>query len=431
MFVHLDKKIVILLLLVTVSLSTLLAYHFVNSTPPLNDTVEYKNASENLLKNNTLYSGNFESPLDFRLYSKRTLGFPVFILFQGQSNNLVLLSSVFLYFVIFFMGLSILRHFTEKRVSIIVYIFLFLTHAALSIHCTLYMADLLVTASVTAVVLVFYSLKETVTQKIFYISVLWGICLLLKPVFLPTLILAPLLIVYFKIKTSRWHLTLIIPILVWTVGCSINLANTGVFEYSSISTINLGQYNAKLSVANSDGLEVAKDFTNSQAFDIPRTKAAYSKYKEGVRNKAIKTVLEDPISYIKVHITGMLKMIVDPGRFEIYTFFGINDKNVSLTELLYSSNWSQIEKAMSKNKSVLVGFIVLFVISIIKLFLSLFTFRSYCNLYFLLLVMVYFVAITGPVGAARFMLPVSILYIILAALGAQYFLALFQKGSKS
>ena len=424
------QRFVFSLSLLTVALAATIAYHYYKPAAPLNDTIEYQNAAYNLLKNNVLYGGSPNQLVDYRLYSKRTLGYPVFLLFQQQNEHLILISSVLLYVLLFFLGLHVLSLFIQTKAAFFSYTILFLLHFTCTIHTALNMADLLLAATVTSLVLVYYSCNISVYQKIFCISVLWGFGLLLKPVFLPSLLLIPVILIYLYKVTAQWRYWLLIPVAFWAISCAMNYSGSGVFEYSSISTINLGQYNAKLMVAKLDGADSANNFTNSKAFSVPRTLQQYTQYKQRVREKAISTILDNSLAYAKVHFTGMIKMILDPGRFEIYTFLGMNDKNESLTELLYIGNWDRLKTVMSKNTIVLFTFLALFFVSILKAVLVCFSITRIQDTLFILFVIAYFVLITGPVGAARFMLPVSVLYLVLAAIGTQHLLAFFQKRSK-
>ena len=424
------KRFIFSLSLLMITLVATIAYHYYKPSTPLNDTIEYQNAADNLLKNNILYGGNSSQPVDYRLYSKRTLGYPIFLLFQQQNEHLILVSTVLLYVLLFFLGLHILSLFIQKKAAFLSYILLFLLHIAFTIHTILHMADLLVAAAVTSTVLVYYSHNASTYQKIFYISLLWGLGLFLKPVFLPSLLLIPVIVLYLKRATAKWHYWLLLPLAVWAMGCTVNYSSSGVFEYSSISTINLGQYNAKLMVANVDGADAASDFTLSEAFSVPRTLPQYVHYKQRVSEEAITAIQDNPLAYAKVHLAGMIKMVLDPGRFEIYTFFGMNDHKVSLTELLYSGDWDRVAEVMSKNIVVLFVFLTLLFVGIVKVVLVCFSLSRIKQTFFMLFMITYFVVITGPVGAARFMLPVSILYLVLAAIGTQHILAFFQKRSK-
>lgn len=429
-FAGMSKIATLLLYAIVLSVLAVVIYSQLRPIPPLNDSVEYQLAANNLLNKNTLYSGNLKIDLDYRLFSKRTLGFPLFIIFQGVNPSVILLSTTLLYIVMFFLGLQILRNFTQTRLAYTSYSFFFLLHTTLTIHLSWVMADVLVSVVTTAIVATYYSSSTDNPTKLRVICTLWAIGLLLKPVFLPSLILVPIIFTYLKQKNKTWCLSLLLPISAWLLGCGVNWNNTGTWEYSSISTINLGQYNTKLMIAGTDGVAAADSFTSTTAFAIPTNKDQYVQYKKEVRAESVSAIRNNLPAYIKIHVAGMIKMLIDPGRFEIYTFLGLNDNEVSLTELLYSGDWVKVKRVMSQNALVLIFFLLLLIISLIKLILATFSLYKYRRFVFLIFVIVYFVGITGPVGAARFMLPVSIVYIVLVAIGVESLLAFFQKRSE-
>lgn len=399
--------------------------HLTKPAPQLSDTKEYYLAAHNLLTNNTLYAGDLLAPTDYRLYSKRTLGYPVFLIFQWQNKYLVLVASLLLFILLFFIGLQLLKKHEIRSASFFIYVLLFAFHVALLIHTTFQMADLTVAVIVTGIVAIQANVRITKPEKYRAMAILWALGLLLKPVFLPSLLFIPMALLYVKLQTARWQWILCLPLLVWVCGSFVNFKNTGVYEYSSISTINFGQYNAKLMLANDQGIEAANHFTSSKAFEVPRTSASYRQYKKAVKQAALAAMQDHPLAYAKVHLAGIAKMLLDPGRFEMYTFFGINDYRVSLTELAYGGKWEDVKTVLQKNSGVFITFLLLTFLALIKLFTFMFSLLRFTKLVFPLTVIVYFLAITGPVGAARFMLPVSIVYLVLVVIGAGWVSSFF------
>jgi hypothetical protein len=214
------------------------------------------------------------------------------------------------------------------------------------------------------------------------------------------------------------------------VGSGINYTNTGQYEYSSISTINLGQYNAKLTIAKGYGYDSAQAYVSRQEFSIPQTAAEYANYKSGVNTLAASTIFENITCYITVHIAGSLKMLLDPGRFELYTYFDEPTSDGSLTELIYAQKWGEVKASLATRPVLFVLFTFLFMLAIVKLFLAALSIVKLKQLSFVLIVTAYFVAIAGPVGAARFMLPVSVIYLVLVCQGTETLLHFFQKSAK-
>jgi hypothetical protein len=124
-------------------------------------------------------------------------------------------------------------------------------------------------------------------------------------------------------------------------------------------------------------------------------------------------------------------MILDPGRFELYTFLGITPSAFSLTEMIYAKDWQKLKLFMFSNIGVLGVFLILFLINVFKAFILIFNLKELRKHWFLGLLFLYFLAIAGPVGAARFMLPVSVLYLVFFSVGWVNLSDFFQKRSKS
>jgi Ca2+/Na+ antiporter len=87
----------------------------------INDSLEYQSAAKNLIKNNSLYAGETNEILDYRLFSKRTAGFPFYLIFQYISPWVVGLASVFLLLLSYFFGLHLVNRLTKNRKTSRVY----------------------------------------------------------------------------------------------------------------------------------------------------------------------------------------------------------------------------------------------------------------------------------------------------------------------
>jgi hypothetical protein len=405
-------------------------YYFFTGKPVINDGEEYYAAANNLLEHSTLYAGELDRTIDYRLYSKRTLGYPLYLVFQNVSTTIALLSSMGLVLLNFFLGIQLLSSFGTKKRGYVLFALLFVLHLPLLLHATFPLSDLLLCTVISASTMVFYDSKNTLHSKLISIGLLWGLGLLLKPVLLPTILFSPLVYLYFRFNKGKSSIALMFPLIVFLVGSGINYVNSGQYEYSSISTINLGQYNAKLTIAKGYGYDSAQAYVSRPEFSIPRTATEYANYKSGVNTLAASTIFENIASYITVHIAGSLKMLVDPGRFELYTYFDEPTSEGSLTELICAQKWGKVKASLATRPVLFVLFTFLFILAIVKLFLAAFSIIKLKQLSFALIVTAYFVAIAGPVGAARFMLPVSVIYLVLVCQGMETLLHFFQKSTK-
>jgi hypothetical protein len=141
---------------------------------------------------------------------------------------------------------------------------------------------------------------------------------------------------------------------------------------------------------------------------------------------------KNPLAYLKVHITGIIKMLIDPGRYEIYTFLGAETATIELTPLLYAGKWKELFNELQKHGFAFYLLVILSVLSILKLGFAFFgLFKSGRSFLIVTLAFsIYFLGITGPVGAYRFAIPLQLFLIILASIGLSNTLKFFQKGSE-
>lgn len=400
-------------------------------SPETNDSVEYQNAAHNLLKNNLLYAGEINKSIDYRLFSKRTAGYPLFLIFQNNVSWVVGLASALLLILNYFLGLGILSTLTKKRKANHTYSWIFLLNVPLFLHTSFVMADLLLASIINLAVFVFCQKQTSWSKKIVTLSILWCLGVLVKPVILPSILLSPIVFAYLGFKHRKFYFSSLLPGLVFVLVSFFNQQQTGVFEYSSISTINLGQYNSKLLIAEKYGYDSAQSYAFKSEFMVPRNKDAYLNYKKNLQYLATETIFTNWPSYLRIHLLGSIKMILDPGRYELYTFLGITPSAFSLTEMIYAKDWQKLKLFMFSNIGVLLVYAVLFIVNVFKFLVFAFSLKGLREHLFFCFIFLYFFAVVGPVGAARFMLPISVLYLVFCSIGWTRVSDFFQKRSKS
>ena len=398
--------------------------------PETNDSLEYQKTAKNLVNKNLFYSGDTNETVDYRLFSKRTIGYPVFLVFQNNTTWIVRVASVFLLLLNFFVGLDLLGNLTRKKEASWVFSLLYFLNVPLLLHTSFVMADLLLTSIVCLAVFVYYHNRVLQKQKIKILSLFWCLGLLVKPIISPSILLSPFLFLHLKHKHKKTFLVTLLPVLVFFSFSFFNQKQTGVFEYSSISTINLGQYNSKLLVSEKFGYDSAQSYASRNEFSVPRNKKEYVKYSREVRSLSAKTILSNWPSYLKINVLGSIKMLLDPGRFELYSFLGIKPAAFSLTEMIYAKEWQKLKQFMFSNFGVLFVFVVLLMLNVLKLLAFFLGAKGFKKRRFVAFVFLYFFVIVGPVGAARFMLPISVLYLVFCSIGWSHALYFFQKSSK-
>lgn len=415
----------VIIALITIFL-TLEIYTLNHKTNNLRDSTEYLYCADNLQNNHVVYSGDYSKnqSIDYRLISKRSIGYPLIVIFCLKQLLLIKLTQFFVVLLSWLVGLFIIKRFTISRKPFIIYSILFISTLSINIFSHYIMADLWLTVLVGIIILCLYH------KSIWWAGVSWGFALMIKPAILPSVIIALFLIPFYYKKFRFASFSFSIPLIVALVTCYYNHVQTGVFQYSSISTINLAYYNAKLTVHNSFGKDSANNFIEGNIYATPNTKNDYINYHKNLKHKSFGFISENILSYIRVHTIGMVKCFVDPGRFELYTFLGNEDGSESLTELMFSGDYKSITEKIKDNKLGVIILIISLVLGFIKLLGLAMNLKNFKSHFLLYLVVIYFVGLAGPIGASRFLMPAIIPFLILTSFGICFLLNLFQKGSK-
>ena len=391
----------------------------------INDSVEYQQLTENLATKNLHYSGSLEaSELDYRLFSKRPSGYPLFLILSSLlSSPLIVLVQALLVLLLYALGLMLLK----GRTSTIIFSLFFLLSAPLFFTATFILSDLLL-ALIVALMLYLWQTGSTLTdqQKWWSTGWLWALALLVKPVMFPSMLVVVLL---FLTKPTK-RIALLLPLAVSLVLVVNNERLTGVAHLSSISTINKSHYNAKLLIASVYGQDSAEGYTSDSIFATPHSKAAFQTYRKMLDHRAMETLKTHKLAYLKVQLLGMLKCLLDPGRFETYTYFGQDTREGSLTEMIYAGEWGALVKQMKRGSWLPILYLFLLFISFVKLFGTGVHLLSKERRYLLIICVLYFVVLAGPLGAFRFLLPAYIPYLVLSSDGLAKLLS-FKKGPKS
>lgn len=418
-------KLFVLCIILTIT--GLLTYKYTQTRVHINDSEEYINYSHNIVNYNTAYAGNFYSPKDFRLFAKRTPGYPAYIIMQWSTPATIYLSQALLVLFLYFLGFALVKKWKNKCSVFYIYSVGFALQVTLFLHVGFIMSDLLLAATLTLGTLVFYSQSK---DKVKLLSILWLLAVLIKPVMLPSLVLIPILFVWLILKSKKIHLSLWLPVV--TVVCIswVNFQQTHKFEYSSISTINMAHYNAKLTIASAYGYDSAQQFSSAICSKIPSNQTEYNTYISRAKEEGVSTILNHLPTYAKIHTLGAIKMLFDPGRFELYTFFNQPTSSVSLTEKIYAGDWCGLFENLKKGGLLLVALFLFGLVQFLKVMGSVFAIKDMRKHYFLMLLFVYFVGLSGPIGAARFFVPISVLFTVFSAIGWSIILEFFQKRTK-
>lgn len=389
------------------------------------DSWDYIYQAENIRESESFYAWNMDEPVKPDYFTKRTPAYGLFLVLLGSFIPLVLLVQNILSIVVWWCVYRFIvkSGMNQRNAAGLVLITLLLQSNTL-IYANTVIAEI---PFQLLVLLGTLRLLKDVDQPNPRNFLLASICftgaLLFKPVMLyfwfPFMAYA-----FFQAKKRR-KLRLIWPvfimpatILLWSFH---NLETTGWSHYSSIRVVNLKDYNTRLMLESKYGVEKA-DSVISSINDISRRIPDYASRNYFIRDTCSKLIRSNLPAYAKVHTKGMLAMLVDPGRYDLVQFFGIEEKENGLMYLLARGDLTGMWEII-RGQSFVVSFFFFFNFlgSIILLVSALRGFRHVKTRTVLILlcagIICYFWILTGPVGTARYKSGILPLLVILAGWG--------------
>jgi len=224
----------------------------------------------------------------------------------------------------------------------------------------------------------------------------------------------------FRGKSVKPILIGIVPIILIQVYSFWNYKRTDYWQFSSIQTINLIQYNTYYYNVKRLGLDRANLFLDDQLRKADSIKS-YPERQQFLENTSKRVIKENLVGYSWFHFKGMIRFFLDPGRFDLSNFIGIEEKgNSGFFERLNTVGLKGVFNYLFEQNVFLI--ITLFLIGFLNLIkaigLSLFLVSKQIDIKFRLaifFIIVYIAFATGPLGASRFMMPL-IPFLILATL---------------
>jgi hypothetical protein len=179
---------------------------------------------------------------------------------------------------------------------------------------------------------------------------------------------------------------------------------------------------------NTRGEDYARQKTDS-IYEIAMAES-FSDKVETLNQEASVIIRDNLISYGIFHIKGMVRFFLDPGRFDMSNFFGLEKKD-SRGFLYYQNKYGSFTAVKmiinEQHPALLIAMLMVLFFNIIKtLLLFIFVLQKKIPLLVRIIVSVlilYLAFVTGPLGASRFampLLPVVIAFGIAGLSGSKY-----------
>jgi hypothetical protein len=130
-----------------------------------------------------------------------------------------------------------------------------------------------------------------------------------------------------------------------------------------------------------------------------------------MQNETQKAIRMSPVKYAYLHAMGFAKALLDPGRYDFIAFFQLPQGNGFMS-------MGSKEIRISQPPSYWVYIIFFALLALLKMVMSFFAVvRDLPHKTILVSTVLYMLLIVGPVGSARYLLPVMPVMIVIAAIG--------------
>lgn len=358
----------------------------------------------------------FEPSNHPELMTRRPFLYPFFLSFFVDFNPLIVIVfqtilSLFNTFILF----KIIKQYNIQITNKLLVLFLFTP--SIFIYAQLIMSEWLVMLFLT---MLFWLLSQKWTQSNFAcIQIVTVLLAFTKPVFYPFIYINFIFFLVYMIKNKRFSFWLFLPIICLQLYLNYNKNLTGYKHFSSIENANLIDYNLYYFKSSTQSKEQAELWLNSVYSNKKYVGKSFKEQNIYLKQIATNEIKKNFFQYSFYHFYTAIRGIVDPGRFDLMTFFEKETGRQGFLEVLNTdkSIWS-----LFKNKFVFIYLILIpiFLINCVKwfyfsryLFFNKLTFNGY---YFMVL-FGYYILVSGPVNCSRYMMPFQGILIVFAALG--------------
>ncbi|GAA4966508.1 hypothetical protein GCM10023315_14750 [Algibacter aquimarinus] len=392
----------------------------------MKDSYEYYNLAENIKNNFSFYCGDLDLTIYAENYSKRPPLYAIFILISSfllHSKVSVLIIQNAISILSIILCLNIFKNYYTQINNKILTIFL-VTSISQFIYSNYLMSEILFQFLIVILCYLFH--KIVTEKKIFYLIFFQLIIVLLfltKPVFYLFIFPNIFLCFWFSKHIKKAYFFSLIPIMVVLLYMNWNYNRTGSFEYSSIQNINLKSYNLYYFNVSKYGVDYAQK-TDSIITKEAQNQKTYKEKQNKIKTLSLQYLQKDWLSYSIAHAKGSFRMLIDPGRFDVYNFFEFKNKSqVGFLKHLNSDGVSGAYNYFIKQPLIILILIpIVLLLNVFKLIgFVLFWLKNYNKTsptcWFMLALIVYIFLLTGIIGASRFMIPVLPLYLLFSTLG--------------
>ena len=393
------------------------------------DSEEYLHQAYNILHHQTFYCGDLNQPVtDVTYYSRRPPGYGVFILLTSFFLTVplfTLIAQSLLAIINLYLGYQLVKlmkpEFSDKRIFILLGCML----PSQFIMATTYMSEIpfQTTILLSAIFLLRYE-KPTGSFRHLYWHHFFIFCAyMLKPIAGFLWVISVLYVVLTQ-NESRSSIRLSVlsglHVLVIALALLRNYSLTGIAEGSSIPHKVVVNYNLRMLLTALHGparSAVLIDSLQNEMRDKPYPIQA------AISEQYLRQQLTEHLPvYLKIHVTGMFRFFIDPGRWELEVWKNGWEKSENPPSLSEAFQKGGIQELLHTGGKSIVTFTLF---SLAGAVLTLFLLLAWLlqkkvplgNKLLIAGLLLYFSFLTGPSSSARLRLPVFPILIAGAAMG--------------
>ncbi len=361
----------------------------------------------------------FESSNHPELFTRRPFLYPLFLSFFVNFSPIfiVVIQTVLGLFNTFILFKIIKQYQIQINNSLLIF---FLLTPSIFIYSQLIMSEWLVMLFLT---ILFWLLLQKWTKNNFaYIQIITVLLAFTKPIFYPFIYVNLIFFLVYMIKNKVFSFWLFLPIICLQLYLNYNKNVTGYKHFSSIENANLIGYNLYYFKSSTQSKEKAELWLNSVFNDKKYVGKSFKEQNIYLKQIATNEIKKNFFQYSFYHFYTAIRGIVDPGRFDLMTFFEKETGRQGFLEVLNSNKsiWS-----IFKNKYFFIYIFLLpiFLANCIKWFYFLrylFFNKSTFKVYYFIILFGYYILVSGPVNCSRYMMPFQGVLMVFAVLGMQF-----------
>lgn len=361
----------------------------------------------------------FEPSTHPELFTRRPFLYPLFLSFFFDFSPIFIVViqtvlSLFNTFILF----KIIKQFNIQLTNKLLVLFLFTP--SIFIYSQVIMSEWLVMLFLT--ILFWLLLQKWDKNKFVYIQIITVLLAFTKPIFYPFIYVNLIFFLVYMIKNKVFSFWLFLPIICLQLYLNYNKNVTGYKHFSSIENANLIDYNLYYFKSSTQSKEQAELWLDSIYKDKKYVGESFKDQNIYLKQTATNEIQKNFFQYSLYHFYTAIRGIVDPGRFDLMTFFERETGRQGFLEVL--NNDKPIWDAF-KNKFVIVYLLLIpiFFTNCIKWFYFLkylFFTKLTFNIYYFIVLFGYYILVSGPVNCSRYMMPFQGILIVFAILGMQF-----------